>query len=153
MTVSLESGAADLGRRHPEWLPWLTVIEQVLREATRSPSGKGLSPSAEVRSKVKLHCWTAPRSISIRPLSPRGRSGYCALPMRAARRSMSALDGSKRARLNTMDLFIASLCQNWQQPARDCRRSWAWMRMRSKRLPLSCRCLSCTRAVAAGSHR
>ena len=27
---------------------------------------------------------------------------------------MSALDGSKRARLNTMDLFKASLCQNWQ---------------------------------------
>ncbi len=35
MTVSLDNGAADLGRRHPEWLPWLTVIEQVLREATR----------------------------------------------------------------------------------------------------------------------
>ena len=34
MTVSLDNGAADLGRRHPEWLPWLTVIEQVLREAT-----------------------------------------------------------------------------------------------------------------------
>jgi FdhE protein len=34
MTRSLDRGASDLGREYPEWLPWLTVIEQVLREAT-----------------------------------------------------------------------------------------------------------------------
>jgi hypothetical protein len=33
MTPSLDRGVQDLGREYPEWKPWLSVIEEVLREA------------------------------------------------------------------------------------------------------------------------
>ena len=55
MTVSSDNGAADLGRRHPEWLPWLTVIEQVLREATDTKwEGVGSRAPKAQESKVPL---------------------------------------------------------------------------------------------------
>jgi FdhE protein len=113
MTVSLDNGAADLGRRHPEWLPWLTVIEQVLREATDTKwQGFVPGPRKAQQSRAPL------LDGATLDLDPAVVAGWSHRLLRAAYESdapkMSALDGSKRARLNTMDLFIASLRQNWQ---------------------------------------
>jgi FdhE protein len=113
MTVSLNNGAADLGRRHPEWLPWLTVIEQVLGEASNikwqafvPEPRKGQQSRAPLLEDATLD------------LDSAVIAGWSHRLLRAAYESgapkMSALDDSKRARLNTMDLFIASLSQNWQ---------------------------------------
>ncbi len=32
MTASIDTEVQDLGRQRPEWQPWLSVVQQVLRE-------------------------------------------------------------------------------------------------------------------------
>ncbi len=32
MTASIDTDVQDLGRQRPEWQPWLSVVQQVLRE-------------------------------------------------------------------------------------------------------------------------
>ena len=32
MTASIDTEIQDLGRQRPEWQPWLSVVQQVLRE-------------------------------------------------------------------------------------------------------------------------
>ena len=102
MTVSLDNGAADLGHRHPEWLPWLTVIEQVLREATDTKWQRRVPPEG-AQSRAPL--------LRDRARSRSGRGRWVVAPAIARclreRRAKNPTYGSKRARLNTMDLFIA----------------------------------------------
>lgn len=113
MTVSLDRGAADLGRQYPEWLPWLTVIEQVLREATDTKWEAFVPelPDSQV-SKVPL---LAGATLDLEPVAV---GAWSQRLLRAAYQSgapkMATLDGAKQARLNTVDLFKSSLCQNWQ---------------------------------------
>ena len=113
MTISLDRGAADLGRQYPEWLPWLKVIEQVLREATDNKWEAFVPelPESQV-SKVPL---LAGATLDLEPAAV-GR--WSQRLLRAACQSgapkMATLDDAKQARLNTVDLFKSSLCQNWR---------------------------------------
>jgi FdhE protein len=113
MTVSSDRSAADLGRQYPEWLPWLTVIEQVLREATDTrweAFVPGL-PESQV-SKVPL---LAGATLNLEPAAV---GAWSQRLLRAAYQSgapkMATLDDAKQARLHAVDLFNSSLCQNWQ---------------------------------------
>lgn len=114
MTVSQDWGAADLQRQYPEWRPWLTVIEHVLREATDTKWEAFVPELPESQaSKVPL---LAGATLDLEP----GAVGrWSQRLLRAAYQSgapkMATLDDAKQARLNTVDLFKASLCQNWQQ--------------------------------------
>jgi len=112
MTDSLNHGAADLGRQYPEWLPWLTVIEQVLREATDTRWEEFVPTLPESREgKVPM---LAGATLDLEPAAV---GAWSQRLLRAAYQSgapkMSTLDGAKQARLNTVDLFKSSLCQNW----------------------------------------
>ena len=113
MTVAPNSDAADLGRQYPEWLPWLTVIEQVLREAadTKWEAFVPEPPQAQ-ENKVPL---LAGATLGLEPAAVGAWSQQL---LRAAYQSgapkMATLHRAKLARVNTMDLFNASLCQNWQ---------------------------------------
>ena len=118
MTTSSNTAVLDLGRQYPEWQPWLTVIEEVLREATDSQVGGVGCRATGVAKKVKFRCWRAPRS----PWTLRAVGRWSERLMRAAYRSgapkMSTLDGVEHKRLNTVDLFKSSLCQNGKWLAR-----------------------------------
>ena len=111
MTISLNTSVLDLGRQYPEWQPWLTVIEEVLREATDSKweAVVGAPPQAQ-ESKVPL---LAGVTLSM-DITAVGR--WSARLMQAAYRSgapkMSTLNGVQHKRLNAVDLFKSSLCQN-----------------------------------------
>jgi FdhE protein len=111
--TSLNTVVLDLGRQYPEWQPWLTVIEAVLREATDSKWEAWVAgPPESQGSKVPLLAG-ARLSIEIavvghwveRLLQTAYRSGAP---------KMAALDGARQARLNPADLFKSSLCQDWQ---------------------------------------
>lgn len=112
MTVSLDRSAADLGRQYPEWLPWLTVIEQVLREATdiKWEAFVPEPPESQV-TKVPL---LAGATLNLEAAAV---GAWSQRLLRAAYQSgapkMATLDGAKQARLHAVDLFKSSLCQNW----------------------------------------
>jgi FdhE protein len=112
MTASLDS-AVDLGRQYPEWLPWLTVIEQVLREAA-DPKWEAFVPEPPQAKENKIPL-LANATLA---LESGGLDAWWQRLLRAAYQSgapkMAPLDSVKQARLNTVDLFKAALCQNWQ---------------------------------------
>ena len=111
MTASLNTAVLDLGRQYPDWQPWLTVIEEVLREVTDSKwEAVAGEPPHSQESKAPL---LAGATLSM-DITAVGR--WSERLMRAAYRSgapkMSTLDGVQHKRLNTVDLFKSSLCQN-----------------------------------------
>jgi len=111
VTTSVNTAVLDLGRQYPEWQPWLTVIEEVLREATDAKwEALVAEPPQSQESKVPL---LAGATLSM-DITAAGR--WSERLMRAAYRSgapkMSTLNGVEHKRLNTIDLFKSSLCQN-----------------------------------------
>ena len=111
MTPSSNTAVLDLGRQYPEWQPWLTVIEEVLREAQDSQWEASFAEAPESQeSKVPL---LASATLSM-DITAAGR--WSERLVQAAYRSgapkMSTLSGVQHKRLNTVDLFKSSLCQN-----------------------------------------
>jgi FdhE protein len=109
--IPLSNSLRDLGREFPEWRPWLTVVEEVLREATDSRwEALVPEPSQSRESKAPL---LAGAKLTLEMTAV---TGWFERLMRAAYRSgaprMSMLNRVKDKRLNTVDLFKSSLCQN-----------------------------------------
>jgi FdhE protein len=106
----------DLGREFPEWRPWLTLVEEVLRE-TRDSKWEAFvpEPPGPQESKVPLLAG-AKLALEITAVG-----GWFERLLQTAYRSgapkMSTLNGIQQKRLNTVDLFKFSLCQNgtWLQ--------------------------------------
>ena len=101
----------DLGRAYPEWQPWLSIVEEVLREATDS-KWEAFVPELTLSRESKVPLLAGAKLA----LEMTVVSGWLERLMRTAYRSgapkMSTLNGAKQARLNTVDLFKFSLCQN-----------------------------------------
>src|SRR5262249_6985567 len=101
----------DLGREFPEWRPWLTLVEEVLRE-TSDAKWEACVPElpASQESTVPLLAG-AKLALEITTVG-----GWCERLIHTAYRSgapkMSTLSGIQQKRLNTVDLFTFSLCQN-----------------------------------------
>jgi FdhE protein len=111
MTPSLNTAVLDLGRQYPEWQPWLTVIEEVLREAKDSQWEASVAqPPESKESKVPLLAG-ATLSMDISAVA-RWSERLIRVAYRSGAPKMSTLDGLEHERLNTADLFEASLRQN-----------------------------------------
>jgi FdhE protein len=116
MTASLKSAVLDLGRQYPEWQPWLTVIDEVLREAADSKWEAfvpGLPQSPEIKVPLLAGATLALDATTIARWSEHLiRTAY-----RSGAPKMSTLNGVQQKRLDTVDLFKSSLCQNgrWLQ--------------------------------------
>ena len=111
MTTSLNAAVLDLGRQYPEWQPWLSVIGEVLREAADSKwQGWVAEPPKSQENKIPLLAGaTLAGDVTM--------VGYWwKRLMRAAYKSgapnMSTLNRIQHKRLNAVDLFKSSLCQN-----------------------------------------
>ena len=111
MTISLDTTVLDLGRQYPEWQPWLTVIEEVLREAADS-KWDALVPERPGSPETKVPLVAGATLV----LEAATIARWSQQLMRAAYRSgapkMSTLNDVQQKRLNTVDLFKSSLCQN-----------------------------------------
>src|SRR5262245_21430020 len=103
----------DLSREFPEWRPWLTLVEAVLRE-TRDAKWEAWvpePPASQARNVPLLAGATLALEIT-------AVGGWCERLIQTAHRSgapkMSTLNGIQQKRMNTVDLFTFSLCQNGQ---------------------------------------
>lgn len=113
MTASPNSNAADLGRQYPEWLPWLTVVELVLREATDT-KWEAFVPELPESQENKIPLLAGATLNLEQGVVGAWSQRLLRVAYQSGAPKMSALDGAKQARLNAVELFKASLCQNWQ---------------------------------------
>ena len=110
MTAS-ESTLQDLKRRHPEWEPWLTVVQEVLRESADSKW------AAFVPSVAATPLGKTPLIAEVRMVLPKSllRAWFEQLT-RVAHRSgthkLATLKAALDAKLDILNLFKASLQQD-----------------------------------------
>ncbi len=111
MTAAIDTGLQDLKRQHPEWEPWLAVVQEVLGETT-NPEWDACVPvrTEPQQSKVPL--------LAGITLAFDKRSVHRLLEklIRIAHRSgtpeMATLEPVLHADLDFLNLFKASLCQD-----------------------------------------
>jgi FdhE protein len=106
----------DLGREFPEWRPWLTIVEVVVRE-TRDAKWEACVPEPPAPQEGKVPLLAGAKLL----LEITAVSGWFERLLHTAYRSgapkMSTLNRFQQQRVNTVDLFTFSLCQNgkWLQ--------------------------------------
>jgi FdhE protein len=110
MTQSLATGLEKISRDYPEWKPWLTVVEEVLKEAADPkwnasvPADTQLNERSPLLARVRI----AFEIGSIR--------GWAKRLMKVAHTSgtsaMATLKSAENANLDIQTLFQASLCQD-----------------------------------------
>jgi FdhE protein len=112
MMVAVNRSVFELGRQYPEWQPWLTVIEEVLREATDSRWEAFVPEPPELQeSKVPL---LAGATLSL------GMTGFARwserlfqVAYRSGAPKMATLDLGKRGLSNAaVNLLSSALCQD-----------------------------------------
>jgi FdhE protein len=109
--TAIEAGLQDLKRQHPEWEPWLAVVQEVLSETTNPEWDRCVPVRTEAQqSKVPLLAGTtlalAQRSVH-RLLEKLIRIAH-----RSGTPEMATLEPMLHADLDFLNLFKASLCQN-----------------------------------------
>ena len=111
MTASIDTGVQELGRQHPEWQPWLAVVQEVLSETANAKWEAfvpALSDAQEDRVPLLSGATLALEMRSLRPWTER--------LMRAAVRSgapkMAALEPATNPSFDIFILFKAALCHD-----------------------------------------
>jgi FdhE protein len=109
--TAIDTGLQDLKRQHPEWEPWLAVVQAILRETT-DPKWDAVVPlRAEIqKSKVPLLAdakLELAKSL-VRPFSEQLMRIAC----RSGTPQMATLKAALQAKLDVFTLFRASLNQD-----------------------------------------
>jgi FdhE protein len=109
--TAIETGLQDLKRQHPEWEPWLAVVQAVVSETTNPEWNRLVPARTEAQpSKVPL---LAGMTLA---LDKRLVSGLLDQLFRTAHRSgtpkMATLKPALNGDLDILKLFEASLCQD-----------------------------------------
>jgi FdhE protein len=109
--TAIEPGVPDLKREHPEWAPWLDVIQEILHEAA-DPYWDAIVPARPEGQENKIPL-LANVSVSLEQSSVRRvlnrliRTAHrCGTP------KMATLEPMLRAELDLPGLFRAALCQD-----------------------------------------
>jgi len=109
--TAIDTGLPDLKREHPEWEPWLAVVQEILSE-TANGKWDGVVPiRAEVQpNKVPLLAGVNVEleQGSIRPLFEH----LVRIAHRSGTAKMATLESALHAELNMRSLFQASLRQD-----------------------------------------
>jgi FdhE protein len=108
--TAIDTGLQDLKRRHPEWEPWLAVMQEILRE-TNNPQWEAVVPQrATQQDKTPL---LAGASLALEQNSVRR---LIQLLIQAACRNgtpkMASLEPVLRVELDVLNLFQAALRQD-----------------------------------------
>jgi len=109
--TAIDTGLQDLKRQHPEWEPWLTVVQEVLSEATNSEWDAFVPVRTEAQqSKVPLLAGIA-LALEQR-LVGRLLEKLIRIAHRSGTREMATLEPVLHADLDFLNLFQASLRQD-----------------------------------------
>jgi FdhE protein len=109
--TAVDSGLQDLKRRHPEWEPWLAVVQEVL-SATTNPHWDALVPSRteSQQSRVPL---LAGMTLNLELRSVRRLwDTLIRIAHRSGTPKMATLQPARSADVELSSLFKASLCQD-----------------------------------------
>ena len=109
--TAIDTGLQDLGRRHPEWKPWLAVVQEILREAA-NPIWESLVPARTEAQQSKVPLLAGARlALEARPV--RQLVGQLiGTACRSGTAKMATLEPVLKAELDVAALFRASLCQD-----------------------------------------
>jgi len=109
--TAIDTGLQELKRQHPEWEPWLAVVEEVLRE-TGDPQWDALVPTRTEAQRIKVPL-LAETTIQIEEAVI---SGLLKQLLQTACRNgtskMATLEPVARADVDSLMLFKASLCRD-----------------------------------------
>jgi FdhE protein len=111
MTVSFSAGLKDLGQRHPEWEPWLAVMEEVLSEAANA-KWDALVPVRTQRQEATVPLLagvTLPLDAS---LVCRWTHNLFGVAAQSGTPEMSSLNFAKLSEANCLSLLESSLDQD-----------------------------------------
>ncbi len=109
--TAIDTGLQDLKRRHPEWEPWLAVIQEILSEAA-NPKWDAVVPvrTEAQQDKVPLLAGVTlglEKSSVRRVLERLIRIAYC-----SGTPKMATLEPTLHAELDILTLFKMSVCQD-----------------------------------------
>jgi FdhE protein len=108
--TAIDTGLQDLKRQHPEWAPWLAVVQEILRE-TNNPQWDTVVPDrATQQDKTPLLAGAslALEQNSIRRLIKMLIEAAC----RSGTPAMASLEPALRVELDVLSLFQAALHQD-----------------------------------------
>ena len=109
--MAIDTGLPDLKRQHPEWEPWLVVVQEILSETANGKWDEVVPVRAEVQqNKVPLLAGVnlALEQGSVRRLFEQ----LVRIAHRSGTPKMATLEPLLHAELDILSLFRASLCQN-----------------------------------------
>ena len=109
--TAIEIGLQDLRRQHPEWEPWLAVVQEVLSETTK-PEWDGLVPIRSESQQSKLPLLANVTLTLERYLIRRLLEKLILIAHRGGTPKMATLQPVLNRDLDLLNLFKASLCQD-----------------------------------------
>ena len=148
--TAIEAGLQDLKHRHPEWEPWLAVVQEILSETT-NPEWDALVParSEAQQSKVPL---LAGITLGLKTRSVRRLLEKL---IRAAHQNgtpkLATLESALRRDLDFLNCLRLH-CAKTASASRRLPLTWAQTRRRSTLSQLSCHSPCYMLAIAAGLH-
>jgi FdhE protein len=108
--TAVEAGLQALERRHPEWKPWLAVIQEVLAE-TANPKWDAVVPGRSERQGSKIPLLADAIVRLDEPVVGRLLDQLLRIAGRSGSPKLASLEPARRAGFDPLTLFEASLCQ------------------------------------------
>ena len=109
--MAIDTGLPDLKSQHPEWEPWLVVIQEILSEAL-NPYWDAVIPTRLEAQESKIPL-LAGVSLTLEQSSVRRvLEQLIRIAHRSGTPKMATLEPVLHAELDILSLFRASLCQN-----------------------------------------
>src|SRR5882762_2092814 len=108
--TSVEAGLQALKQRHPEWKPWLAVIQEVLAE-TANPTWDAVVPVRSERQQGKIPLLADAVVQLEEPVVGRLLHRLLRIACRSGSPKLATLKPARRAEFDPLPLFEAALCQ------------------------------------------
>ncbi len=109
--MGISTGVKDLGRRHPEWEPWLAVIREILHEIDHPMWDSAVPVRADVQENKIPLLTRATLGLEASSVERAIRELFD-VAYRTATAKMTTLKSASIANFDTLSLFKASLCQD-----------------------------------------
>jgi len=116
--TSVETDVQVLERRHPEWKPWLAVIQGVLAE-TANPKWDAVVPVRNERQQNKIPLLADAIVHLDEPIVRRLLDQLLRIAYRSGSPKLATLKPARRAEFDPLTLFEASLCQHSDRLEQD----------------------------------